>query len=59
MSKWIHIILVALIVPVSVAVRFPPPPYLSRIEAVWILVWLTLIGGMAGYGLWHLGRSRC
>jgi hypothetical protein len=53
-AKWAIILVLAIFVPVIVAGKFPPPESMSPFESLAFLAWLSMIGGLAGYGLWKL-----
>lgn len=44
----------AVLVPVTVAGVFPPPPGMDSLKALCLWFWLSCIGGIAGYGLYKI-----
>lgn len=52
--KWLSIIACAFIVPITIAGQFPPPPGMDAWKAIELWLWLSMIGGLAGYGLWKM-----
>lgn len=51
---WLHILVFAVTVPLCVMAVFPPPESMSPESGLFFIVWLALVSGLAGYGLWKL-----
>lgn len=52
--KWLTITIFAMFFPVIVIGTLPPPPDMGAGKALAFVLWLAVVGALAGYGWWTI-----